>query len=175
MLVINIKQGRCTASDMGEDAQKTAPIGSKICSCKNELVGQNCHMRKALKKMHRKVRKGVQQPRSTPEPCTACANHSTHVNVTKIRNYYVITLLHVIIAVPVQGCLWCRFYVSYFHTFIQSYFLHNRIYGAKNRIYGAKNRIYGAKSFWAWRWQHSRNALNNSALQAFHRREFAAL
>jgi hypothetical protein len=50
------------------------------------------------------------------------ANHSTPTGNTKIRNYYIITLLHVI-NFPCRGCCFSYLYVfilSYFMTFILS-------------------------------------------------------
>lgn len=71
------------------------------------------------------------------------ANHSNAHGNTKIRNYYIITLLHVIIF-PVQGVCFSYLYVfilSYIHTFIQV--TRTILWGKKTILWGRKTIVWG--------------------------------
>lgn len=67
------------------------------------------------------------------------ANHSTPTGNAKIRNYYIITLLHVINVCP-------TFILVCFHTFILSYFHTSHTHefmGQKNEFMGQNNECVG--------------------------------
>lgn len=75
------------------------------------------------------------------------ANHSNAHGSTKIRNYYIITLLHVIIItrIGVHFSYLYVFILSYFMTFIQV--TRTILWGKKTILWGKKTIVWGKWCF----------------------------